>query len=256
VNVCLVWSGLIAVAAALAVTAARSQDLDAGKTGPQLFAQDCSACHRSPQGLSKNLAGGSLVSFLRQHYTSSAASANTVAAYLQAAGPGSRAERPKDRAERQKDLAKQAPPAATQPLAAQPPQAQPSPPPGRTRVVRPSEPIPSVPSAAAPETHPPAPAAKKRERVARPLDPAANPQAPPSQGRRKARRPGHAEPTAAAPVPEMPDVPAYPPPPPNFAPAAPAATEASPPAATGSATEGARPRSAAPAQPSFVEPLP
>jgi len=244
----LVWPSLIAVSAALAVTAAHGQDLDAGKTGPQLFSQDCSACHRTPQGLTKTMSGGSLVSFLRQHYTSSAASANTIAAYLQAAGPGPRgAERPKDRPERQKDQAKQA-----QPPAAQPPQAQPpSPPPDRARVARPSEPIPSVPSAAQPETQPAPPASKKRERHARPLDPAANPQAPPPQGRRKARRPGQGEPTAAVPGPL--DPPAYPPPPPNLAPAG---TEASPPASTGSGADAASPRSAAPAQPSFVQPLP
>ena len=80
-NARLVWSCVIGSLAALAITAARGQqDLDAGKSGPQLFAQDCSACHRSPQGLVKTVGGGSLVSFLRQHYTSSSASATAVAA--------------------------------------------------------------------------------------------------------------------------------------------------------------------------------
>jgi len=249
-NVRVLWSGLMAVSVALAVSAAHGQDLDAGKTGPQLFAQDCSSCHRVPQGLTKNMGGGSLVSFLRQHYTSGAASANAIAAYLQAAGPGPGArgaERPKDHGERQKDQARQTQPPAAQPAQVQPP----APPPERARVARPSEPIPSVPSVAQPEPAQPAPGAKKRERHARPLDPGANPQAPPPPGRRKARRPGQGEPTAAAPGP---DVPAYPPPPPNFAPAT---TEGIPPAATaGSGTDATSPRSAAPKQPSFVEPLP
>ena len=73
-----------ALAVALVGTGVRAQtDLDAGKSGPQLFAQDCAACHRSPQGLLKNISSFGLVGFLRQHYTSSSASANTVAAYLQ-----------------------------------------------------------------------------------------------------------------------------------------------------------------------------
>ena len=258
---------LMAAVTALAVTGARGQqDLDAGKTGPQLFSQDCAACHRSPRGLAKT-SGSSLVSFLRQHYTSSSASANVVAAYLQGAGPGP-ADRPKDRPERQKD-AKQGQPPHAQP---QPQQAQPAvPAPDRTWIVRPSEPI---PSAVQPEAQPaPAalpPAAKKRERHARPSDPAANTQGPANgQSRRKARHPGQAEP-APPPAPEGPayppaaEGPAYPPVP-NLAPAtteanpplaATGATEASPPPAAPGATEVASPTRATPAQPSFVEPLP
>jgi hypothetical protein len=159
-NVRLVWPCVGAALAALAVTGARGQqDLDAGKTGPQLFAQDCVACHRSPQGLTKKLSGGSLVSFLRQHYTSSSASANTVAAYLLTV--------PGPRAERQKDQAKQAQPQ------------------DRAKVPRPPEPVPSA--AALPETQP-VPSARQRERLARPADPTANP-----QDRRKLRRPVQAE---------------------------------------------------------------
>jgi hypothetical protein len=165
-NVRLVWPCVGAALAALAVTGARGQqDLDAGKTGPQLFAQDCVACHRSPQGLTKKLSGGSLVSFLRQHYTSSSASANTVAAYLLTV--------PGPRAERQKDQAKQAQPQ------------------DRAKVPRPPEPVPSA--AALPETQP-VPSARQRERLDRPADPTANP-----QDRRKLRRPVQAE-SATPPV--------------------------------------------------------
>src|SRR5262249_12647891 len=71
--------GVIASLAGLAVTSALAQqDLDAGKTGPQLFAQDCAACHRSPRGLMKNTSSGSLTGFLRQHYTSSSSSAGAL----------------------------------------------------------------------------------------------------------------------------------------------------------------------------------
>src|SRR5262249_54099506 len=91
------WPLVMVLLGCLAGTAARAQDLDAGKTGPQLFAQDCVSCHRSPQGLAKRLSGSSLVSFLREHYTSSAASANAVAGYLLANVGNPRAERPKAR---------------------------------------------------------------------------------------------------------------------------------------------------------------
>ena len=38
------------VAAVLAPAPARAQNLDEGKTAPQLFANGCSTCHRGPQG--------------------------------------------------------------------------------------------------------------------------------------------------------------------------------------------------------------
>ena len=58
------------------------ENLDQGKSAAQLFASNCSACHKSPQGLAK--AGGilGLDSFLREHYTASKESAGALAAYL------------------------------------------------------------------------------------------------------------------------------------------------------------------------------
>lgn len=89
------WPFVFAGVAALCAWAAFAQNLDEGKTAPQLFASDCAACHRGPQGLAKNNGAGSLSGFLRQHYTSSARSAGLLAAYL-AANPGnSRSERQK-----------------------------------------------------------------------------------------------------------------------------------------------------------------
>jgi hypothetical protein len=77
---------------------ARAQDLDAGKTPAQLFSSHCSACHRTPQGLVKQSFG--LAGFLRQHYTSSAATASALAAYVAAAGPDPRAARVAPEAQR------------------------------------------------------------------------------------------------------------------------------------------------------------
>ncbi|MBX6426920.1 MAG: c-type cytochrome, partial [Variibacter sp.] len=64
---------------------ANAQDLDAGKTPQQLFASNCSACHRSARGLAAG-GGAGLVDFLRQHYTSSAATAASLASYLASVG--------------------------------------------------------------------------------------------------------------------------------------------------------------------------
>jgi hypothetical protein len=67
---------------------ALAQDFSAGKTAAQLFASDCSACHKSPAGLAKGQSVGSLTSFLREHYTTKTESAAALAAYLSGAGPG------------------------------------------------------------------------------------------------------------------------------------------------------------------------
>ena len=236
----LFWPGVV-VAVAVGITAARGQqDLDAGKSGPQLFSQDCSACHRSPQGLAKSMSGGSLVSFLRQHYTSSSSSANALAGYLQAAGGGSRAERPKGRGEDQ----------ANQPVR------------DRAKVARPSEPAAATPSTDSPSTQTPR---KQREKLARPTDPATDPAARPP---RKSRRPGAAEPAEPTVTTPEPAATAVQPHPPVPAPATPAvqpstaavqpsapAEPVAPPAAADTGTATARARPASPT-PGFTEPLP
>jgi hypothetical protein len=76
------------------VNGAEAQEsLDRGKSPAQLFASDCSVCHKSPQGLAK--AGGllGLDSFLRTHYTASRETASALANYLKSvdAGPPARA---------------------------------------------------------------------------------------------------------------------------------------------------------------------
>ena len=59
-----------------------------GQKPTQLFASDCSACHKSPQTLAK--AGGlfGLDSFLRTHYTASRESATAIANYLKSLDTG------------------------------------------------------------------------------------------------------------------------------------------------------------------------
>ena len=215
----LVWPCVIVSVAALAMTAARGQqDLDAGKTGPQLFAQDCSTCHRSPQGLAKRMSGGSLVSFLRQHYTSSSTSANTVAAYVTAAGSNPRADRQKG------DQAKQAPQ-------------------DRSKLTRPGEPAPGQPASQAP--------AKQRDRLARPSDASVDQPGRPS---RKSRRPMAVEPApvmppAAEPAAAEPPVAAVQ----SAVPAGPDETPAAPP--SGGPQAGSR-ETATAVRPGFTEPLP
>jgi hypothetical protein len=76
---------LIMIIGALTGGPARAQDLDQDKSGAKLFAATCADCHRSPRGLAKDRFSWTLSYFLRQHYTSSPASAQSLTAYLQSA---------------------------------------------------------------------------------------------------------------------------------------------------------------------------
>lgn len=71
-------------AAAIVLTAplASAQNLDAGKTPEKLFADGCTACHRSPRGLAKGRMSLTLSWFLADHYSASSDSAKALAAYL------------------------------------------------------------------------------------------------------------------------------------------------------------------------------
>jgi len=75
--------------------AVKPEDFDAGKSAPQLFASNCSSCHRTPYGLAKHMNNWSLDSFLREHYTASRASADTLSAYLVGLDGGARDNRQK-----------------------------------------------------------------------------------------------------------------------------------------------------------------
>src|SRR5262245_46770784 len=113
-----VWS-LALIAAVACIVGARGQNLDEGKSGPQLFALDCVACHRSPQGLVKSYNSFTLTSFLRQHYTSSSGSAGVLAAYLTSAA-NTRPAPKKDAQKDQKTARTQPAPAPPQPIPAAP----------------------------------------------------------------------------------------------------------------------------------------
>lgn len=66
----------------LATPSGAQESLDAGKTGAQIFASDCTLCHKSPQGLNKSGRMFGMSSFLIEHYTASKQSADAVAKYL------------------------------------------------------------------------------------------------------------------------------------------------------------------------------
>jgi hypothetical protein len=61
---------------------AQATNLEAGKSPSQIFAGTCTACHKSPRGLLRTVAPGSLPGFLRQHYTTSSEMAAPLSAYL------------------------------------------------------------------------------------------------------------------------------------------------------------------------------
>src|SRR5262249_53405110 len=94
INGSLQWAIIGLVTVILTGPAASQESLGKGKTPAQLFASDCSPCHKSPQGLAKS--GGGLFGldgFLREHYTASRESAAALANYLKAmeggpSGPG------------------------------------------------------------------------------------------------------------------------------------------------------------------------
>lgn len=80
--------GLVVLALFLATPALAQEDIDAGKTPAQLYAQDCAICHKAPNGLAKGGGVFGLQSFLREHYTASKESAAAIAAYLKSVDRG------------------------------------------------------------------------------------------------------------------------------------------------------------------------
>src|SRR5215467_5271938 len=77
----MIFLGTMAVVAVRSMPV-KAEDFDAGKSAPQLFASDCSSCHRTPYGLAKRMNNWSLDSFLREHYTASHSLVDTLSAYL------------------------------------------------------------------------------------------------------------------------------------------------------------------------------
>ncbi|TYL72981.1 hypothetical protein [Bradyrhizobium cytisi] len=73
---------MAAAAIVLTTPLASAQNLDAGKSPEKLFADGCTACHRSPRGLAKGRYTLTLSWFLQDHYSASSDSAKALAAYL------------------------------------------------------------------------------------------------------------------------------------------------------------------------------
>ena len=86
VRVAIVVRWVVGAAVSLAAAQAQAQNLDAGKSPAQIFSDTCSACHRSPREVKQTSPG-----FLREHYTTGAREAATMAAYLASVGSDSRA---------------------------------------------------------------------------------------------------------------------------------------------------------------------
>jgi mono/diheme cytochrome c family protein len=74
---------IIVIIVTLASGTPQAQDLDRDKSGATLFAATCADCHRSARGLARDRFSWTSSYFLQQHYTSSPASAQALAAYLQ-----------------------------------------------------------------------------------------------------------------------------------------------------------------------------
>ena len=113
----LLWPIIGLMTVILAGPAASQESLDRGKTPAQLFASDCSPCHKSPQGLAKSGGLFGLDSFLREHYTASRESAAAIANYLKSmeGGPTGRATRRATKGdEKAKSDAKKKPAAKTE----------------------------------------------------------------------------------------------------------------------------------------------
>lgn len=77
--------GMLNCSAAMA-----QENLDAGKSAPKLFAESCSACHRSAKGLARGRFSFTLYLHLQKHYASNASSAWALTQYLEAVDAGKR----------------------------------------------------------------------------------------------------------------------------------------------------------------------
>jgi len=80
IRIAMVWA--VALALSIAAQPAQAQsNLDAGKSAAQIFADTCSACHKSPREIKRTSAA-----FMREHYTTGMREATAMAAYLASVG--------------------------------------------------------------------------------------------------------------------------------------------------------------------------
>ena len=82
------WAAVGGLALFLAAPALAQENIDAGKSPAQLYAQDCAICHKTPHGLSKAGGAWGVQNFLREHYTASRETAAAIAGYLAAIDRG------------------------------------------------------------------------------------------------------------------------------------------------------------------------
>ncbi len=82
------WAAVGGLALFLAAPALAQENIDAGKSPAQLYAQDCAICHKTPHGLSKADGAWGVQNFLREHYTASRETAAAIAGYLAAIDRG------------------------------------------------------------------------------------------------------------------------------------------------------------------------
>src|SRR6201992_3968507 len=77
----LAGSGLLA-GGGLVLGPARAQNIDEGKSAPQIFAGSCVTCHKSANNLAKGRMTPTLFLFLQDRYTTSKSDAWSLSSYL------------------------------------------------------------------------------------------------------------------------------------------------------------------------------
>jgi len=66
----------------LLASVAFAQNIDEGKSAPQLFSGNCVTCHKSPNNLARGRMTPTLFLFLQDHYTTSKSDAWSLSSYL------------------------------------------------------------------------------------------------------------------------------------------------------------------------------
>lgn len=111
---------LMALSAAMILLGAgevRAQtDLNAGKSGAQMFASNCAACHRSPAGLVRSRNPNAVARFLLEHYTARPENASAIASYIISVRGAAPAQRTSSQGEASAPAAASAPVARPRPL--------------------------------------------------------------------------------------------------------------------------------------------
>jgi hypothetical protein len=89
---------------------ALAQNIDEGKSAPQLFAGSCVTCHKSPNNLAKGRMTPTLFLFLQDHYTTSKSDAWSLSSYLASVDTSGRSRGAKSQSTKKRNPSR--PPAA------------------------------------------------------------------------------------------------------------------------------------------------